>query len=214
MKFLIALLLFLCINTLANAQKIYRYHDKNFTYRLVVDSALSNDSANYECHVKSISIFKRSDQKLLQTISSPENSFFCDLSKEQVFIIEDINFDKMNDIRLIQFIPAAPNIPFYYWTFNSKTNRFQRDTSLEEITSPEFDHRNKIITSSWRGGWANYGASTYKYINNKPVLVKEYEIMLDENDRTKHITTLKKRIHGKMRLVKRRVEVRANDDDN
>jgi hypothetical protein len=214
MKFLITLFLFVCINTLANAQKIYHYYDKNFSYKLVVDSVLSDDSVNYKCHIKSISIYKRSDQKLLQTISPPENSFFCHLPKEQVFIIEDINFDKVNDIRLIQFIPAAPNIPYYYWIFNSKTNRFQRNTSLEEITSPEFDHRNKIITSSWRGGWANYGASTYKYINNKPVLVEEYETKLDENNRTKHVITLKKRIHGKMKLVKRRVEIRTNDDDS
>lgn len=193
------------INSLA--QKIYSYHDQQFIYKLKIDSVLSGDSINYECIVRSISIRRASNHQLVQTIYPPENYFFCDINKREIFVAEDMNFDGVNDIRLIQFIPAAPNTPYYYWMYNKAANQFQRSKAFDNITTPEFDHKQKLIISSWRGGWANYGSSTYKVINGKPVLIEEYETKESENDSTKHILTQKKRINGKLRLIKTTIEV-------
>jgi hypothetical protein len=107
--------------------------------------------------VKSISIIKKSDNKLMQTILPPENYFFCDMSQDQIFLVEDVNFDNINDIRLLQFLPAAPNLPYYYWVYNSITKIFQRQKALEEITSPKFDHTKRIITSFWRASCCDHG---------------------------------------------------------
>ena len=113
------------------------------------------------------------------------------------------NFDGYNDIRLLQFLPAAPNLPYYYWTYNPTTQKFQRQKALEEITSPDFDPKKKLIYSFWRGSCCDHGHSTYKYINGKPTLIEETEVKEEDG---KVITTLKKLANGKMKLVKKTVE--------
>lgn len=124
MRFSLILLPFLCIVNYVTAQKIFTYQDGNFIYKITIDSALSIDSVNYDCSIRSIAIIKKSDNKLIQTIFPPENSFNSDLPQDQLFTIEDVNFDGFNDFRIVQFIPAAPNIPYYYWTFNNKKKNF------------------------------------------------------------------------------------------
>jgi hypothetical protein len=205
-KPLLTILALLVLANAAVAQKILSYQDSNFIYKITLDSTLSGDSANYDCSIKSFSIIRQSDNKLIQTIEAPDNSFFRDLAKDQLFIIEDVNFDGFNDLGIIQFIPAAPNIPYYYWTYNSNTKQFQRDTTLEEITSPEFHHDKKIITSFWRANCCDHGTSTYKYINGKLVLIEEEEVALAPKDDKKYIRTVKKRVNGKMILVKKVIE--------
>jgi hypothetical protein len=127
--------------------------------------------------------------------------------------IEDVNFDKVNDIRMIEFIPATPNTPYYYWTFNSLTKCFERNTSLEQITSPDFDHDKKLITSFWPASCCDHGTSTYKYIDKKPVLTEESEVAQDINDNSKYIITVKKRTNGKMKLIEKTVEIHKSDSD-
>ena len=179
------------------------YSDKIFSFTLFVDSTLTADSVNYDCVVKSIIVTRLKDNIQIQTITPDENYPSCGLPKDQIFIIEDINFDGYNDIRLLQFLPAAPNLPYYYWTYNPPTQKFQRQKALEEITSPDFDPKKKLIYSFWRGSCCDHGHSTYKYINGKPTLVEETEVKEEDGKVT---TTLKKLVNGKMKLVKRTVE--------
>lgn len=179
------------------------YSDNIFSFTLLVDSTLTGDSVNYDCVVKSITVTRLKDKKQLQTIIPDENYPSCTLPKDQIFIIEDINFDGYNDIRLLQFLPAAPNLPYYYWTFNSKTQKFQRQKALEEITSPDFDPKKKLIYSFWKGSCCDHGQSTYKYINGKPTLIEETEIKEEDS---KVITTVKRLVSGRMKLVKKTVE--------
>jgi len=167
------------------AQKKFRYTDKNFTYILTVDSTLTDDGVNYDCAASSISIWnKGGDTILVQRIEPPQNEFFCNTNKPAVFVLEDMNFDGMSDFRLLQLVPAGPNVPYYYWLYDSKTQQFQQDTSLEEIVAPHFDPVKKIITSSFRGdpdenNKRTFVKSTYKYINGKLKLISETEIPED-----------------------------------
>jgi len=184
------------------------YNDKNFSFVLSIDSTLTPDSVNYDCTVKSITITRLKDNKQLQVLKPEESAPSCGLPKDQVFIIEDVNFDGVNDIRLLQFLPAAPNLPYYYWTYDSKTQKFVRQKSLEDITSPEFDHKRKLIFSFWRDGCCNHGLSTYKYINGKPILIEESEVKTDDNN---NITTIKRLVNGKMKLIKRTVEKNSDN---
>jgi hypothetical protein len=188
---------------LSISQTNLAYSDKLFSFTLLVDSTLTADSVNYDCIVKSITVTRLKDKKQVQVLTPEENYPSCGLPKEQIFIIEDINFDGYNDIRLIQFLPAAPNIPYYYWTYNPSTQKYQRQKALEDITSPDFDHKKKLIYSFWRGSCCDHGLSTYKYFNGKPTLIEESEIKEEDG---KVITTLKKLVNGKMKLVKRTVE--------
>ena len=179
------------------------YGDKALSFTLLVDSTLTGDSVNYDCVIKSIVVTRLKDGKQIQTIIPDENYPSCGLPQDQIFIIEDINFDGFNDIRLLQFLPAAPNLPYYYWTYDPATQKYRRQKALEEITSPEFDPEKKLIYSFWRGSCCDHGRSTYRYINGKPTLIEESEVK-EEDDKV--ITTLKKLVNGRMKLVKRTVE--------
>ncbi|QEC57885.1 XAC2610-related protein [Flavisolibacter ginsenosidimutans] len=188
---------FILLSFIASSQTKLAYQDKKFSFVLLVDSA------NGECAVKSIALARRSDGKQIQAILPPENTQPCTLPKEQIFIIEDMNFDGYNDIRLLQFLPAAPNLPYYCWIYKTKQKRFERQKALEEITSPDFNAKQKRIFSFWRDGCCDHGLNTYKYIGGRPVLVEQGEV---KEEGGKVITTLKKRINGKLKLVKKTTE--------
>ena len=188
---------FILTSFIASSQTKLAYHDKQFSFVLLVDSAKG------ECAVKSIAVARRSGDKQIQTIFPGENTQPCTLPKEQIFILEDMNFDGYNDIRLLQFLPAAPNLPYYCWTYNPKQKKFERQKALEEITSPDFDAKQKRIFSFWRDGCCDHGISTYKYIGGRPVLIEQGEV---KEEGGKVITTLEKRINGKLKLVKKTTE--------
>lgn len=200
--------IFLVYSIASVSQTTLKYRDKTFSFTLLVDSTMTGDSVNYDCVVKSIIVTRLKDNKQIQTILPEENYPSCELPRNQIFIIEDVNFDGYNDIRLLQFLPAAPNLPFYYWTYNPRMQKFQRQKALEEITSPEFDAKNKLIYSFWRSSCCDHGHSTYKYINGKPKLIEEAEIKEEDG---KVIATLKKLVNGKMKLVKKTVEKADNE---
>ena len=205
------LLLVVCIvySILAVSQTQLLYKDKNFSYMLKLDSMLMADKINYDCVVKSITIRKLKDNSLVQVITPDKNSPDCEFPTDQIFIIEDINFDGLNDIRLLQFLPAAPNLPYYYWVYDQKLQKFKRQKDLEDITSPDFDHEKKLIYSSWRGSCCDHGLSTYQYIHGKPTLIEENEVRV-ENDSV--YSTIKQLSAGKMRLIKRTVEKDTEED--
>lgn len=107
---------------------------------------------------------------------------------------------------IIQFIPSSPNIPYYYWIFNKEAQQFQRDSTLDEITSPNFNKDQKLITSSWRSGCCTHGLSTYRYIGEEITLIEETEIADDPENPEQRITTRKKLIDGEMKLIGTTVE--------
>lgn len=192
--------------TVQQTTNILTYYDSIFTYRITTDTLTSTNGESLDCTVKSIDIFSNIDNTLIQKIIPPDNSFFCTRSKEDIFELNDIDFDEVNDFMIIQFIPSSPNIPYYYWTFNKVTQRFQRDTTLEEITSPNFNKDQKVITSSWRSNCCNHGLSTYKYIDGKITLIEEIEITDDTENPGQRVTTRKKLVDGEMKIIERTIE--------
>ena len=149
----------------------------------------------------------------MQTIMPPDNYFFCSMPQNQIFLLDDINFDGLNDFMIVQFIPASPNIPYFYWTFSNKTKQFQRDTTFEEITSPNFDKQQKLITSFWPSGCCDHGLSTYKYIDGKITLVEESEVATDNQEFPgKVVITKKQLVNGEMKLVEQTIEDDKRDE--
>lgn len=182
-KIISILILLLTYKTIIASYNL-TYSDKQFSYTLTVDSVLSGDNVNYDCVVKTISVTRLPDRKLIQTITPGENYASCGLPADQLFFIEDINFDGYNDIRLLQFLPASPNLPYYFWTYNPKTLQFIQDTTLENITSPEFDQKTKTIFSAWRDGCCKYGSATYTYENGKITLIQQMEVPTETEQNT------------------------------
>lgn len=104
------------------------------------------------------------------------------------FYIEDMNFDGYKDLRIQQFLPAGPNIPYYYWLWDKNTSRYVRNKELEEITSPEFDDKDKVIKSTVRDSASTYYERVYKYIDGKPTLFRETERVADMDKKIWHVT--------------------------
>lgn len=191
-----------CMALHFKAQRINTYTGKLHTFKLHVDSSAAGNN-NYNCHVSLILVYDKSSGSLVQTITPPENSAFCTTQANQLFQVQDINFDGIKDLMLVQFIPAGPNIPYYYWKFNPKAKQFQRDTTLEDITAPNFDQDRKTVTSFWRTSATSHGVSTYKYIKNEITLVEEAESSPDPENDNQQIFTRKKLINGELKQVER-----------
>ncbi len=198
------LLLLLPLTVFGQQAKQYVIQGKKYTFTLYATRSISSDSVNFTCSIDSIAITGKSAGNKLQSIICKENNFFCGDTDKPTFVAEDMNFDGEEDIRLMQFLPAAPNIPYYYWLFNPKTGMFETNTALEEITSPVFTQRSKRITSEWRGSGTESGKTTYEYRNGKPIEVEE--ISMDYGHKEGHILiTTKKLVGGNLKVVSKKL---------
>ena len=119
------------------------------------------------------------DKKQLQTINIADvNSFGDDTTTcpepgtGSDIVIEDMNFDGINDFRIIAMLPPGPNIPYICFLWDKKSGKFIHAEFLDDITSPEFDSKTKTVTSSSRESANKYRKDVYKYSSGKLVLVK------------------------------------------
>ena len=98
---------FLCIhftNTLAQEPKLFS--DKHFSFELKVDSIKQNDE--YFHFVSVITVTRLSDKKIVQKlIPGPDDEW--KYHSYEGFIIEDMNFDGLNDIRLLTMVGKRGN---------------------------------------------------------------------------------------------------------
>ena len=101
-----------------------------------------------------------------ETTTSPEPGTGSDI------IIEDMDFDGINDFRIIAMLPPGPNIPYICFLWDKKSGKFVHAEFLDDITSPEFDSKTKTVTSSSRESANKYRKDVYKYSGGKLVLVK------------------------------------------
>ena len=87
----------------------------------------------------------------------------------------DFNFDGIEDFALMEILPAGPNVPYLYYLYDPKTQRFEYNKALSRITSPEIEREAQQISSSWRNGAANHGKDMYVWQGNELVLVERRE---------------------------------------
>jgi outer membrane protein assembly factor BamE (lipoprotein component of BamABCDE complex) len=135
--------------------------------------------------------------KLIQTIAPGENCM--DGRADELLEIEDMNFDGIEDFGIAEFLPAGPNIPHYYWLYDSRQHRFVKNEELDKITSAEFRPETKTIYTWWRDGAATYGWSHYAWENDKLVVIAD---TLQEYKDDFVYYTVKKRVNGKLKVVK------------
>lgn len=100
------------------------------------------------------------DGALLQTLDT-DSAGTCGMFLPRQF---DMNFDDIPDIAIALTLPAGPNIPHQSWLFDPVTQRFvDAPASLQDITSPEFDPKHRIVYSFWRGSCCSHGVDTYRW---------------------------------------------------
>lgn len=116
-----------------------------------------------------IEIRKKGTNEITQIVEN----FNAEVQKNETVIVEDVNFDGYLDIRLMEYLPSGPNIPYLYWIFDPETKQFVQNEELKQITSPEVDVKNKQLLSHQRTDATRFGTKFYEYRNNELVLVKE-----------------------------------------
>jgi hypothetical protein len=204
MRYSFSIILLLCFGNAVVAQT-KKFEDNKFIYKLITGFEVDIESKDTSCFVKQIVVINKTTHKVLQKIIVPDNRIYCNSSNID-FIVEDMNFDNRNDFRL-EAARGGHNVSYYCWIYKPNLQKFIRDSTLEEITSPDFDTKNKLITSSWSGSYTHTGSDTYKYIKGKITLVEEDEWYRDNEYFNKHISTTRKLINGKMVLVDSTVDV-------
>lgn len=79
-------------------------------------------------------------------------------------VIVDINFDGYPDLMLAQTLPAGPNVPYDYWVYDPAQGKMVSvSDEMADVTSPDFDPMNKIISVSWRASCCEHGVTTYRW---------------------------------------------------
>ena len=108
--------------------------------------------------ISEIRLYKNS--RLVQTLPT-ESQGTCSMFLPEIV---DINFDGYPDLMLAQTLPAAPNIPYDYWVYDPTHGRMiSVSDEMADVTSPDFDPVNKIISVSWRAGCCEHGVTTYHW---------------------------------------------------
>jgi hypothetical protein len=138
---------------------------------LIFDETATGGYRNIEVH--------EGNKKQIQTINIAEVNSFGDETTTSPepgtgsdIIIEDMDFDGINDFRIIAMLPPGPNIPYICFLWDKKSGKFIHADFLDDITSPEFDSKTKTVTSSSRESANKYRKDVYKYSGGKLVLVK------------------------------------------
>jgi hypothetical protein len=85
----------------------------------------------------------------------------------------DMNFDEYGDLRIVEFPPAGPNVPYLNWLFDPVSARFLRSPEFDAIASPVLDASTRRIRSAWRDSATRYGTDVYSVVDGKPVLVRK-----------------------------------------
>ncbi len=176
--------------------KVLDYSNNLHLFKVEIEAPLID-----RCYVKNISVYEKQSKKFIQTISpviNDEVGFGCE--RLVIGVNEDVNFDGYNDISYIPSFSAGPNTSYVYWIFNPKTQQFVKDEILEGVISPEFDKKNKLIASSWRGSAVDYGTDIYRYVDNKLIKITSCEWSGSGNVSSLKVSQLK---NGKMEVVKK-----------
>jgi hypothetical protein len=140
-----------------------------FTFTLVGDRPAGSSET---LHVKTIEIRRGAATEPFQVIEGLDTATPLATDTPGLAVL-DMNFDGYGDIRLVEFQPAGPNVPYLNWLFDPTSGRFVENRALNAITSPQFDPATREIRSDWRDGATRYGTDVYVFREGGPVLVRK-----------------------------------------
>ena len=96
------------------------------------------------------------------------------------FEFGDFNFDGYTDFRLIEFLPAGPNVAYFNAIYDPKTHKHVAATHLNMVSAPEFDAGNKLVISEWRGNAVTHGRDVFAWEGQDLVLRERKVLMFDD----------------------------------
>jgi hypothetical protein len=111
--------------------------------------------------VQSIHIFT-SDRQEIQVIIPKKFMFDKWMDSSYVFILEDVNFDGYNDIRVLTGLTANVQKQYAYWLYDKKNETFKSDTTLGKYWNVSFNSVEKTVHTWWRIP-EDYGHALYRW---------------------------------------------------
>ncbi len=136
------------------------------------------------------------------------DSKFVNPKNDDLFKILDLNYDGINDFILLSTNGQYNDVIYDFYIFDSTASQFIKwEKEFNEGANainvrPSFDRENKTITTYWHNTDTFQKTSTFKFLNGNYQLIEEYNQELDKETDYKYvITTHKKMIEGKLRLV-------------
>ena len=178
------------------SQDLLKYSDGDLEF------LLTKVCVEQDCQITKIEVLENGVLK--QTIKPGKNNFDKTFPVDQLFLTEDMNFDGRKDFRLMEFLPAGPNIPYLYWIYNSRKDLFEANSAYTEITYPEFDNEKKEINSTWRNGCCQHGRDVYKLINGVPKLSERF--IIGHNSEGKEYSEHWEIKNGAFVLIEKKIE--------
>ena len=122
--------------------------------------------------VNEIKVSAKGQNGVYQTL----DGFVADVQANEEVIVEDLNFDGIPDIRLMQFAPIEESVTFFYWLYDKGQGKFVRNTALEEqVLSPAVDLESKQLISQWRKKDGSYGSDYFEFTNDQNVKMVKRE---------------------------------------
>lgn len=156
------------------------YTDADFLYRLSIDS-IKADSVHAQDSVCKIEILSKISRKKIQEIIPGPNPELSDLDQRfyKRFVMEDMNFDGQNDIRLISWLGMRKQQVSYCWLYNLQSRKFELDTNLSKLFDLQFDAKTKTVFSYERSGCCyDHVMQLFTWENGQLVLQK-YELVMN-----------------------------------
>ncbi|MDR1765516.1 MAG: hypothetical protein LBR77_05415 [Lachnospiraceae bacterium] len=80
-------------------------------------------------------------------------------------IIEDMNFDGYADMRMVDFLPAGPNVPYVCFVWDTGFGQYAYDAALSSIPALKVDYENELIWTQLRDSATAYHTEYYRYID-------------------------------------------------
>jgi hypothetical protein len=200
-------------DTTTSQKKVtWAFIKNNQQFIVTIDSVLCGGlNGRYCTTVKKVDIFNLANDKKIQTIIPEQYLFESYIDSSLVVGIEDMNFDGNTDIRILNWISTNLQTTYWYWLYDETTQQFQRDSTLDEIRSPDFNAINKTIHTSYSEGYQLFGHALYKWKGNKLQLIAEETENWGLDPNAPGILTTERMINGKMKVTEREVKKKTLD---
>ncbi len=195
--------------TITDGQLIYRLSVQqlqNIHYKQTVQKPSAGKSKNQAMEigvrigtVTSITILNAKDTNRKQVIIPGKNETiwpWTNSNKEERFIMQDMNFDGNNDIRLLN---SVDKFTYYCWVYQPTTGQFVADTILSKFVNPQFDQDQKLVYQNVDLP-NDKKTQLYQYINGKFTLIEEDEVSDNSDGKTSTIT-VKRLTGGKLQEI-------------
>ncbi len=168
------------------------------------EKEISYDQESEYFYISTIFIIREDNATAVQRIDLNPYSETCD-DETLGFVLEDMNFDGYLDMRVMQYMSAGVNIPYYCWLWDPYTQQFVYNEQLSLLSSPMFDAASQEVMAFELVNDSTYIDTTYRYQGTGLELFSRITTAYDFGSGTS-ITTFEQVVEGQMQVIDVRKE--------